>query len=335
MPYDSICGLSYANVKMAVFALVLSCAGVANGQETLVYSFEPDLEGFGSNPAGVMTLSQETSGLGATHGSNSMKVVHARFNGFAGAITMNVPEAFPNHPDDPGIDFVRYDLTLTSRFSPPDAVPGTDPTFADMSVTFFGTLPGNPEPEAQIQFLLAQAEVGDLEAGTHTIEIDLRNDGGDGGAGGGMNPLTGIIKGYDAWIDAGFVPLEFQIYSNKSVSGTDPDFEWTFYIDNVRVGQDVAGVAGDYNGNGVVDGADYVVWRNGGPLLNEVADVGTVSPADYTEWRSRFGNTSGSGLGSGAVPEPTGYVLWLVAANCWALATRWRRPVEENFVIGR
>ena len=26
------------------------------------------------------------------------------------------------------------------------------------------------------------------------------------------------------------------------------------------------GVAGDYNGNGVVDGADYVLWRKGGPL---------------------------------------------------------------------
>ena len=30
------------------------------------------------------------------------------------------------------------------------------------------------------------------------------------------------------------------------------------------------GVPGDYNGNGVVDMADYVLWRNGGPLQNEV-----------------------------------------------------------------
>lgn len=67
------------------------------------------------------------------------------------------------------------------------------------------------------------------------------------------------------------------------------------------------GVAGDYNGNGVVDAADYVVWRNGGPLQNEVASVtpGTVTAEDYDAWRARFGNISASGSGSGAaVPEP-------------------------------
>ena len=31
------------------------------------------------------------------------------------------------------------------------------------------------------------------------------------------------------------------------------------------------GVPGDYNDNGIVDAADYVLWRNGGPLENEVA----------------------------------------------------------------
>jgi hypothetical protein len=78
-------------------------------------------------------------------------------------------------------------------------------------------------------------------------------------------------------------------------------------------------VPADYNGNGKVDGADYVVWRNGGPLLNEVDTPGTVNAADYTEWRSRFGNPpgSGAGLGSGAVPEPAALVLVLIGmATC-------------------
>ncbi len=71
-------------------------------------------------------------------------------------------------------------------------------------------------------------------------------------------------------------------------------------------------MAGDYNGNGVVDMADYVLWRNGGPLQNDVNTPGVVDVSDYTYWRSRFGATSGSGsgLGSGsAVPEPTSLVL--------------------------
>jgi hypothetical protein len=76
------------------------------------------------------------------------------------------------------------------------------------------------------------------------------------------------------------------------------------------------GVPGDYNNNGKVDAADYVLWRNGGPLANEVSTLGVVNAADYTAWRARFGNTSGSGSGAiildGAVPEPTGAAMFLL-----------------------
>ena len=77
------------------------------------------------------------------------------------------------------------------------------------------------------------------------------------------------------------------------------------------------GVAGDYNGNGTVDAADYVLWRNGGPLQNEIATPGTVTQEDYDSWRARFGSTSGSGAGTGVnagqVPEPASAALVLVA----------------------
>jgi hypothetical protein len=67
--------------------------------------------------------------------------------------------------------------------------------------------------------------------------------------------------------------------------------------------------AGDYNGNGTVDAADYVLWRNGGPLQNEVVDVtpGEVTPEDYDAWRARFGNTSAS--------DPVSAVEHIDAAN--------------------
>jgi hypothetical protein len=73
------------------------------------------------------------------------------------------------------------------------------------------------------------------------------------------------------------------------------------------------GVPGDYNDNGIVDAADYVVWRKGGPLLFEVDTPGTVNEADYTAWRARFGQTT-AGAGSGsltitAVPEPATMVF--------------------------
>ena len=71
------------------------------------------------------------------------------------------------------------------------------------------------------------------------------------------------------------------------------------------------GVPGDYNGNGVVDAADYVLWRKGGPLQNEVHDPGTVSAEDYTEWRAPLWQYSGSGARSGAVrPFPNWQALY-------------------------
>jgi len=91
------------------------------------------------------------------------------------------------------------------------------------------------------------------------------------------------------------------------------------------------GVAGDYNGNGVVDMADYVLWRNGGPLQNEVDNVGVVDAGDYTAWRARFGNTSGSGSGLGAsaaVPEPGSLALVLFGCFAAALSGGLRRPTR-------
>src|SRR6185312_1366022 len=66
-------------------------------------------------------------------------------------------------------------------------------------------------------------------------------------------------------------------------------------------------VSGDYNGNGVVDAADYVLWRNGGPLQND--PTAGVQAADYDFWRSRFGATAGAsalvGTAPRAIPEPS------------------------------
>jgi hypothetical protein len=85
-----------------------------------------------------------------------------------------------------------------------------------------------------------------------------------------------------------------------------------------------ARVRGDYNGNGVVDAADYTVWRNttGEMVLpGEGADGerdGMVDNGDYYEWKARYGNTAVIGAGSGTesvdvVPEPGGWLLFMVA----------------------
>jgi hypothetical protein len=63
---------------------------------------------------------------------------------------------------------------------------------------------------------------------------------------------------------------------------------------------------GDYNGNGVVDGADYVMWRN--TLGTNVSPFtgadgngdGVVGQGDYNVWRAHFGETVLSGAASTA-----------------------------------
>jgi hypothetical protein len=63
------------------------------------------------------------------------------------------------------------------------------------------------------------------------------------------------------------------------------------------------GLDGDYNGDGTVDLADYVVWRR-----NDGSQQG------YDTWRANFGQTSGGGNGAAdygraAVPEPSSVML--------------------------
>jgi hypothetical protein len=78
------------------------------------------------------------------------------------------------------------------------------------------------------------------------------------------------------------------------------------------------GVIGDFNDDGTVDAADYVVWRkhNGTTtVLPNDNTPGLVSSADYDDWRAHFGMTAGAGSSTSAVPEP-GTLMLLLFAQC-------------------
>jgi hypothetical protein len=101
-------------------------------------------------------------------------------------------------------------------------------------------------------------------------------------------------------------------------------------------------LAGDYNGNGTVDAADYVLWRNTtGQTVTAGSGAdgsgnGTIGNEDYTFWRTRFGNVA-LGAGSGAsvdgfaaaVPEPASGAL-LVVCGLLALGIRARIGVRRH-----
>ena len=96
-------------------------------------------------------------------------------------------------------------------------------------------------------------------------------------------------------------------------------------------------VAGDFNLDGIVDGADYTVWRKSGSIGSGArytegdADLdGDVDNVDFAQWRSQFGFVrqplsagSGSGVGLAAVPEPASVLLVVLAAMVKSMT--WRR----------
>jgi hypothetical protein len=74
---------------------------------------------------------------------------------------------------------------------------------------------------------------------------------------------------------------------------------------------------GDFNSDGIVDAADYVVWRNGHGK--------TYAQSDYDVWRTHFVQTADDGAGataSAAVPEPTTLGLLMFATTVWCFRQR-------------
>lgn len=77
-------------------------------------------------------------------------------------------------------------------------------------------------------------------------------------------------------------------------------------------------LAGDYNDDGVVDAADYTLWRDGGPLSNEAASFGVVDEADFALWKERFGNSLGGAAGAAALPEAGTLAMLMFVATVLA-----------------
>jgi hypothetical protein len=93
--------------------------------------------------------------------------------------------------------------------------------------------------------------------------------------------------------------------------------------DIVLIGLDsviIEGLYGDYNDDGIVDAADYTVWRDnlGGVIPNDPTG-GVATEADYDYWKAHFGETApGAGaLAGAAVPEPSTLVLAIFVAVLW------------------
>jgi hypothetical protein len=121
-------------------------------------------------------------------------------------------------------------------------------------------------------------------------------------------PFNGpIMKSYtEPVIEAeGIYSVRFRTTDNN-----DPDTGAS--ASDLRITNAVLLIPGDYNGDGTVDAADYVVWRNWSV---------TISTSPYYQiWRAHFGQSGASGsvlvsTSNVSVPEPTSTLLLILGAS--------------------
>lgn len=141
-----------------------------------------------------------------------------------------------------------------------------------------------------------------------------------------LTELSSGVSGVATELSTG---TRFNLGNLFLVAGTQ-DLSFEFLLDGETVftqgvvvyGAIQAGLEGDFNNDGMVNLADYTVWRDnlGGSdvvLNGNGAGQGTVGSADYQLWKSNFGATSGAGSGSliasSTVPEPASGLAIAVA----------------------
>jgi hypothetical protein len=129
--------------------------------------------------------------------------------------------------------------------------------------------------------------------------------------------------------DGGFESDSWDYFAMQTAgTTTSDDFDWIIDNFTVEVIGSNAGLLGDYNNDGSVDAADYVVWRK-----NNIN-----GQQGYNDWRTNFGRTAGSGEGlfSAAIPEPSSAALMLIGAvltGCRRRCKHLRNASEPVFIF--
>lgn len=137
-------------------------------------------------------------------------------------------------------------------------------------------------------------------------------------AGPAVDYIAGGAMGFHSWVDEPH-GLVFTFATDQS---SFDDVELLSSLMHRAVLEELL-TPGDYNEDGVVDTADYVVWRdNRGELASTLpndVDGGVIGPAQYETWRSHYGAMATSLMVS--VPEPT-----TLGIASLLIATMVRRP---------
>ncbi|MEO0529090.1 MAG: hypothetical protein AAF266_00800 [Planctomycetota bacterium] len=144
----------------------------------------------------------------------------------------------------------------------------------------------------------------------------------------GFNSLAGGLTvefagGFEAGDGEAFSLLQGSLGMNEFDSVALPalaeGLSWSVdYLENelvISVEADTPTLVGDYNGDGLVNAADYTVWRDTLDSVTELAadgdGDGIIDQDDYDLWSANFGDASVSPT---SVPEPASLLLVTVLA---------------------
>jgi T5SS/PEP-CTERM-associated repeat protein len=107
-------------------------------------------------------------------------------------------------------------------------------------------------------------------------------------------------------------------FTNEQLPALGGGLYFDLLYEPTAVKLNVAGIPGDYNYDGAVDTADFVMWlKTGG------------APADYNTWRRHFAESppgeaasaAGGAAATPSVPEPAAMTLCVLLAACLALSS--------------
>jgi endonuclease I len=213
--------------------------------------------------------------------------------------------ATPSWSGASAVDSLTYDFGTVTQGS-------ADPTF-DFSMFDFGT---NPSFTASLDF-----DSVTPSGNSDVLTTNLAASAGVLTIGGGLS------HAFSAMLDTATAGIYSTTYSlllsDENIAGAENNKPLTLTLMATIA---AAALTGDYNGDGIVDAADYTVWRDTfGTTVTAHSGAdgdgdGMIDDGDFQAWIDHFGQTlpgSGAGAfagGSGAVPEPGGMFLFAIGA---------------------
>lgn len=151
---------------------------------------------------------------------------------------------------------------------------------------------------------------------------------------GGANPQTSTytVAAFSPLVGITGFRLEVLADGSFPDSGPGRNSNGNFVLTEFQV--DASSLPGDYNNNGIVDAADFVVWQDSlgqNTTLPNDSTPGAVTQVDYNAWRANFGATTGAGtsLNGGAIPEPISVLLFLIGVIGSMAILRSRATVSD------